>query len=107
MLLTTTEGSNWALIKVGLKTGSDAGQAYEASTSTMTPSGPQTESTAYLESRAMSEVSRSNLDCLICIDGFVMGEIITTLLCSHIFYADCLTPWLMYNGVCPICQSEV
>ena len=59
--------------------GSDAGQANEALTLTMTPSGPQTESTAYLESKDMSEVSRLNLDCVICIDGFVMGEITTTL----------------------------
>ena len=64
---------------------------------------------AYLERRAMSEedFSRLNLDCVICIDGFVMGEIIMTLRCSHIFHADCLTPWLMYNGVCPICQRKV
>ena len=63
--------------------------------------------TAYYESKVISEISQSNLDCVICIDGFVMGEITTKLRCSHIFYADCLMPWLMYNGVCPICQRKI
>ena len=61
-----------------------------------------------LQRRAMSEedISRLGQGCIICISGFVMGEIITTLPCSHIFHADCLTTWLMINGVCLLCNRS-
>ncbi len=59
-----------------------------------------------LQRRVVSEedISRLGQGCIICISGFVMGEIITTLPCSHIFHADCLMTWLMINGVCPLCS---
>jgi hypothetical protein len=59
-----------------------------------------------LQRRAMSgeDISRLGQGCIICISGFVIGEIITTLPCSHVFHADCLTMWLMINGVCLLCS---
>jgi E3 ubiquitin-protein ligase RNF115/126 len=59
-----------------------------------------------LQRRAVSEedISRLGQKCIICNNGFVIGEIITTLPCSHVFHADCLTMWLMINGVCPLCS---
>jgi hypothetical protein len=61
-----------------------------------------------LQRRAMSEEDISQLGqrCIICISGFVMGEIIMTLSCSHVFHADCLRTWLMINGVCPLCSRS-
>ncbi len=61
-----------------------------------------------LQSRAMSEedISQLGQGCIICNSGFVMGEIIMTLPCSHIFHADCLMMWLMINGVCPLCSRS-
>ncbi len=61
-----------------------------------------------LQRRAVSEedISRLGQGCIICINGFVMGEIITTLPCSHVFHADCLTTWLMINGVCLLCSRS-
>ncbi len=61
-----------------------------------------------LQRRAVSEedISRLGQGCIICISGFVMGEIIMTLPCSHVFHADCLTMWLMINGVCPVCSRS-
>ncbi len=62
-----------------------------------------------LQRKAVSEedISRLGQGCIICICGFVMGEIITTLPCSHIFHANCLMMWLMINGVCPLCNKFV
>ncbi len=61
-----------------------------------------------LQRRAVSEedISRLGQGCIICISGFVMGEIITTLPCSHVFHVDCLTMWLMINGVCLLCSRS-
>ncbi len=59
-----------------------------------------------LQRRAMSEedISQLGQGCIICISGFVMGEIITTLPCSHVFHANFLTTWLMINKVCLLCN---
>ncbi len=59
-----------------------------------------------LQRRAVSEedISRLGQGCIICISGFVIGEIITTLPCYHVFHADCLMTWLMINGVCLLCS---
>ena len=59
-----------------------------------------------LQRRAVSEedISRLGQGCIICISGFVMGETITSLPCSRVFHADCLTTWLMIIGVCPLCS---
>ncbi len=48
-----------------------------------------------LQRRAMSEedISQLGQGCSICISGFVIGEIITTLPCPHIFHVDCLMTW--------------
>jgi E3 ubiquitin-protein ligase RNF115/126 len=61
-----------------------------------------------LQRRAMSEedISRLGQGCIICISGFVMGDIIMTIPCSHVFHMDCLTTWLMINGVCPLCSRS-
>jgi hypothetical protein len=59
-----------------------------------------------LQRRTVSEedISRLGQGCIICISGFVMGEIITTLPFFYVFHANCLATWLMINGVCPICN---
>jgi hypothetical protein len=61
-----------------------------------------------LQRRAVSEedISQLGQGCIICISGFVMGEIITTLPCYHVFHANYLTRWLMINGVCPLCNRS-
>jgi hypothetical protein len=61
-----------------------------------------------LQRRAVSEedISQLGQGCIICISGFIMGEIIRTLPCSHFFHADCLATWLMINGVCLLCSRS-
>lgn len=46
--------------------------------------------------------SRS-LECPICVDGFVQGEEIRMLPCTHRFHLGCIDPWLLNaSGTCPV-----
>jgi hypothetical protein len=43
--------------------------------------------------------------CPICIDDYDLGDNIMTLNCSHAFHKECITPWLLSRGNCPICRD--
>lgn len=44
-----------------------------------------------------------SLECPICVDGFVQGEEIRMLPCTHRFHLACIDPWLLdASGTCPV-----
>lgn len=43
--------------------------------------------------------------CSICIDDFVLGDIVYRLSCRHQFHVDCLQMWLFYQKTCPNCRQ--
>ena len=46
--------------------------------------------------------------CSICLTDFEMDETCLQLpKCSHLFYGDCVKPWLKINKVCPTCRKDV
>ncbi|KAI3952883.1 hypothetical protein MKW92_035403 [Papaver armeniacum] len=44
--------------------------------------------------------------CVICMDKFEAGTLVTYMPCSHIFHEACLVPWLQENYFCPLCRLE-
>jgi hypothetical protein len=49
-------------------------------------------------------------ECTICLDIFCERQSAVGLPCSHEFHIDCLTPWLLRNGIssaCPTCKGPV
>jgi len=47
------------------------------------------------------------VECAICMDSFLHGELIRTLPCCHRFHACCVDPWLTSRWQCPLCKHEV
>ncbi|EGC39317.1 hypothetical protein DICPUDRAFT_75082, partial [Dictyostelium purpureum] len=45
--------------------------------------------------------------CSICLDEFVVNDLIRTLPCIHHYHSDCIEKWLKIKSVCPVCKYEV
>lgn len=45
--------------------------------------------------------------CAICLDDFPDGAKIRILPCFHRFMADCIDPWLLEHGRCPVCKAKI
>ncbi|XP_059635860.1 E3 ubiquitin-protein ligase SDIR1-like [Cornus florida] len=43
--------------------------------------------------------------CSICLKKFLMGTLISTTPCSHVFHRSCLKRWLPKNSSCPMCRT--
>jgi hypothetical protein len=53
------------------------------------------------------EKVNKNLKCVICLNGFKIGDKDSTLPCMHIFHYSCLKNWMYEQRWCPICKSEI
>jgi hypothetical protein len=51
----------------------------------------------------------NNCDCSICLGGFELGEMLTSLPCDkkHSFHTGCIRTWLERQNSCPLCQKMV
>jgi len=45
--------------------------------------------------------------CAICLLEFEQDEPIKQLPCNHFFHADCIEPWLIKRGDCPLCKRHI
>ncbi len=46
--------------------------------------------------------------CSVCLEPFLTGDEVAwskDLTCHHCFHSDCLVPWLMKHGDCPVCRT--
>ncbi|KAI3981717.1 hypothetical protein MKX01_009543 [Papaver californicum] len=46
-------------------------------------------------------------DCVVCMDHFKVGTVITYMPCSHFFHEVCLVQWLQESNSCPLCRFEI
>ncbi|KAJ7513672.1 hypothetical protein O6H91_23G009900 [Diphasiastrum complanatum] len=54
-----------------------------------------------------STTACKQLECSVCLDLFLVGQILFRLPCNHSFHPQCLTPWLEGHTQCPYCRSEI
>jgi hypothetical protein len=48
-----------------------------------------------------------NSDCIVCLNSFQSGDLVTTLPCSHVYHSKCIKDWLKTNPTCPVCKYEI
>ncbi|MCL7046366.1 hypothetical protein MKW94_004157 [Papaver nudicaule] len=59
------------------------------------------------ESGGHDEPTADTNTCVICLEKFEAGKVVTHMPCSHIFHEYCLVPWLQDNHSCPLCRFEI
>lgn len=45
--------------------------------------------------------------CSVCLEAFDVGDMITTLPCSHYYHNTCIIQWLQQCGTCPVCRQSL
>ncbi|KAI3902810.1 hypothetical protein MKW92_052993 [Papaver armeniacum] len=54
-----------------------------------------------------SSSSTSSTTCVVCMEDFEVGTVVTYMPCSHYFHEDCLVPWLQESNCCPLCRFQI
>ena len=49
----------------------------------------------------------SEFSCTVCLGDFRVGDAVRTLPCLHFYHRDCIDPWLLEHGNCPICKIRL
>merc|ERR1712187_820676 len=60
-----------------------------------------------LDLAANMERSWRERGCVICMEGFRVGETRKTLPCFHYFHEECLDNWLQRKAECPTCKLRL
>ena len=66
-----------------------------------------------IENLPKVEVNKDNINnfkdvtCNICLEGFVLGDILRILECKHEFHEKCIITWLKSRNTCPVCRHEL
>ena len=67
-----------------------------------------TTSRAEAEVESVAESAAEDPDCVVCLDVFRTGDLVTTLPCSHEYHSACIVPWLTRRKrLCPICKRDI
>jgi hypothetical protein len=45
--------------------------------------------------------------CVICLEYFVNGDVLTTIPCFHLFHPKCINEWFKSKNTCPICKTKI
>ncbi|ESN91096.1 hypothetical protein HELRODRAFT_194547 [Helobdella robusta] len=49
----------------------------------------------------------SGESCAICVEEFVVADVVRILPCKHLFHKKCVDEWLSQHRRCPICQLDI
>ena len=52
----------------------------------------------------VNNVSEDN-ECPICLENFILNEVVSKLNCGHIYHIECIKNWLNTKKNCPTCRT--
>ena len=60
-----------------------------------------------IEMLPFCEIGSTPINCAVCQEESIAGDIFMTLPCFHRFHKDCITPWITQNPTCPTCKHNI
>ncbi|XP_005402379.1 PREDICTED: E3 ubiquitin-protein ligase RNF133 [Chinchilla lanigera] len=53
------------------------------------------------------ELNPSGDSCVVCLEPYKPNDTIRILTCKHIFHKNCIDPWILAHGTCPMCKCDI
>ncbi|XP_025147230.1 E3 ubiquitin-protein ligase RNF133 [Bubalus kerabau] len=53
------------------------------------------------------EVSGNGDSCIVCFELYKPNDTIRVLTCKHFFHKNCIDPWILAHGTCPMCKCDI
>lgn len=53
------------------------------------------------------EVNPNADSCVICFEHYKPNDTVRFLTCKHFFHKNCIDPWILAHGTCPMCKCDI
>jgi hypothetical protein len=53
------------------------------------------------------ELNPSGDSCVVCFEPYKVNDIVRILTCKHFFHKNCIDPWILAHGTCPMCKCDI
>ncbi|KAK1415930.1 hypothetical protein QVD17_31718 [Tagetes erecta] len=59
------------------------------------------------EIKCCDDVGKMGSECVICLEEFGIGDLVSEMPCKHKFHGGCVKKWLRMHGSCPVCRYKM
>ncbi|XP_020822045.1 E3 ubiquitin-protein ligase RNF133 [Phascolarctos cinereus] len=53
------------------------------------------------------ETNPNGDSCVVCFEAYKPNDIVRILTCKHFFHKNCIDPWILAHGNCPMCKCDI
>ncbi|XP_003789831.1 E3 ubiquitin-protein ligase RNF133 [Otolemur garnettii] len=53
------------------------------------------------------EINPNGDSCVVCFEPYKANDTIRILTCKHFFHKNCIDPWILAHGTCPMCKCDI
>lgn len=53
------------------------------------------------------EIGPNGESCVVCFELYKSNDMVFILTCKHFFHKNCIDPWILAHGICPICKCDI
>ncbi|XP_008256498.1 E3 ubiquitin-protein ligase RNF133 [Oryctolagus cuniculus] len=53
------------------------------------------------------EITPNGDSCVVCFELYKPNDIVRILTCKHFFHKNCIDPWILAHGTCPMCKCDI
>ncbi|KAK2500264.1 hypothetical protein MC885_018592 [Smutsia gigantea] len=53
------------------------------------------------------EIGPNGESCIVCFELYKPNDTVCILTCKHFFHKNCIDPWILAHGTCPVCKCDI